>query len=87
MVWKKGRGVVSVISSFRRFWGQKCDVIEQFDNLGGGGDTVRNLIIIVNKKFHKMQQIQSMDCLKWKCQAKTKQFSQAKDSKCLASHE
>lgn len=77
---EKGRGVESVFLLLEDFGAKKCVVIQKFDNFFGGGDTVCNLIIIVNKKFHKMQDIQSMDCLngsvKWKQNSFHKQKTQ-----------
>lgn len=83
MVWKKGRGVESVFLLLEDFGAKKCDVIEQFDNFFGGGDTVCNLIIIMNKKFHKMQDIQSMDCLNGSVNRKQNSFHKQKTQNVL----
>lgn len=48
-----------------------------------GGDTVCNLIIIVNKKFHKMQDIQSMDCLNGSVKGKQNSFHKQKTQNVL----
>lgn len=76
-------------SGLEDFGAKKCDVIEQFDNFFlGGGDTVCNLIIIMliiimNKKFYKMQDIQSMDCLNGSVNRKQNSFHKQKTQNVL----